>query len=357
MTLHSPQEVRMKTWTTLIALLLTGWLAQPAGAQTLINGAGATFPYPIYSKWFDEYTRVDPEVRFNYQSIGSGGGIKQVTARTVDFGATDGPMTDEQLRQAPGELLHIPTVLGADVVTYNLPGSPRLNFTPDVLADIFLGKITKWNDARLTAVNAGIALPDQSIVVVHRSDGSGTTYIWVDYLSKVSPEWQHKVGKGTSVNWPVGLGGKGNEGVAGQVKNTPGALGYVELAYAAKNRLPVGLVRNAAGKFVEPTIASTTAAAAGAAKGMPADFRVSLTNAPGEDAYPIASFTWLLVYKEQPDQAKGRALVKFLWWMSHDGQKFAADLLYAPLPAAVVKQIELRLKDINHQGKPLLAAR
>ena len=347
----------MKTWIAALALLVTGSLAPGAAAQTLINGAGATFPYPIYSKWFDAYTRVDPEVRFNYQSIGSGGGIKQISSRTVDFGATDGPMTDEQLKQAPGELLHIPTVLGADVVTYNLPGSPKLRFTPDVIADIFLGKITKWNDARLTAANPGVTLPDQPIVVVHRSDGSGTTYIWVDYLSKVSAEWQQKVGKGTSVNWPVGLGGKGNEGVAGQVKNTPGALGYVELAYAAKNALPVALVRNAAGKFIEPTIESTTAAATGAARSMPADFRVSLTNPPGDEAYPIASFTWLLLYREQPDQAKGRAIVNFLWWMSHEGQKFAADLLYAPLPPPVVKQIEARIKEINYQGKPLLAAR
>jgi len=347
----------MRTWLTALALLVTAGMAAPAAAQTLINGAGATFPYPIYSKWFDAYTKVDPEVRFNYQSIGSGGGIKQVTSRTVDFGATDGPMSDEQMKGAPAELIHIPTVLGAVVATYNLPGNPRLQFTSDVLADIFLGKITKWNDARLAAINPGVTLPNQPIAVVHRSDGSGTTYIWVDYLAKVSPEWQQKVGKGTSVNWPVGLGGKGNEGVAGQVKNTPGALGYVELAYAVKNKLPVGLVKNAAGKFIEPTIESTTAAAAGAAKGMPDDFRVSLTNAQGEAAYPIASFTWLLIYKEQPDQLKGRAIVNFLWWMSHDGQKYAADLLYAPLPAPVVKQIEAKIKQINYQGKPLLAAR
>jgi len=347
----------MRTWFTALTLLVTAATAAPASAQTLINGAGATFPYPIYSKWFDAYTKVDPEVRFNYQSIGSGGGIKQVTSRTVDFGATDGPMSDEQMKGAPAELVHIPTVLGAVVATYNLPGNPRLQFSSNVLADIFLGKITKWNDARLTALNPGVTLPNQPIAVVHRSDGSGTTYIWVDYLATVSPEWQQKVGKGTSVNWPVGLGGKGNEGVAGQVKNTPGALGYVELAYAVKNKLPVGLVKNAAGKFIEPTIESTTAAAAGAAKGMPDDFRVSLTDAPGEAAYPIASFTWLLVYKEQPDQLKGRAIVNFLWWMSHDGQKYAADLLYAPLPAPVVKQIEARIKQINYQGKPLLAAR
>jgi phosphate transport system substrate-binding protein len=340
-----------------LTVLLSGWLVQPAVAQTLINGAGATFPYPIYSKWFDEYTKVDPEARFNYQSIGSGGGIKQVTARTVDFGATDGPMTDAQLGQAPAPLLHIPTVLGAVVATYNLPGNPTLKFTPDVLADIFLGKITSWNDGRIAAVNQGVSLPAQPIVVVHRSDGSGTTYIWVDYLSKVSPDWLQKVGRGTSVNWPVGLGGKGNEGVSGQVKNTPGALGYVELAYAVKNKLPVASVKNAAGKFVAPTIATTTAAAAGAARSMPADFRVSLTNPPGDEAYPIASFTWLLVYREQPDEVKGRSIVKFLWWMSHEGQKYADDLLYAPLPAQVVKQIEAKVKEITYQGKPLLAAR
>jgi phosphate transport system substrate-binding protein len=348
----------MKTaWITALSLLAVSAFAQPAAAQTLINGAGATFPYPIYSKWFDEYTRVDPEVRFNYQSIGSGGGIKQVTSRTVDFGASDGPMTDEQLKAAPSELFHIPTVLGSVVATYNLPGSPKLKFTGDVLADIFLGKITKWNDAKITALNAGVSLPDESIVVVHRSDGSGTTYIWVDYLSKISPEWEKRVGRGTSVNWPVGLGGKGNEGVSGQVKNQPGALGYVELAYAVKNHLPVGAVKNAAGKFVEPSIATTTSAAAGAAKSMPDDFRVSLTNPPGDEAYPIASFTWLLVYKDQPNEVKGRALVKFLWWMSHEGQRYADDLLYAPLPTPVVKQIEAKIKQITYQGKPLLVAR
>jgi len=341
----------------ILNVLLAAIVMAAAAQQVLINAGGATFPYPIYSKWFDAYTKVDPEVRFNYQSIGSGGGIKQVSSRTVDFGASDGPMTDEQMKAAPSELLHIPTVLGAVAATYNLPGNPRVQFTPEVLAGIFLGKITQWNDPKLAADNPGVTLPKQPIAVVHRSDGSGTTYIWVDYLSKVSPEWQQKVGKGTSVNWPVGLGGKGNEGVAGQVKNTPGALGYVELAYAVKNKLPVGWVKNAAGKFIEPTIDSTTAAAAGAAKSMPDDFRVSLTNAPGEAAYPIASFTWLLVYKEQPDQLKGRAIVNFLWWMSHEGQKYAADLLYAPLPAPVVKQIEAKVKQINYQGKPLLAAR
>ena len=328
----------------------------PSAAQVLMNGAGATFPYPLYSKWFDEYTRVDQQVKFNYQSIGSGGGIRQISERTVDFGATDGPMTDEQLKKAPAELLHIPTVMGAVVATYNLPGNPKLRFTPDVLVDIFLGKITKWNDDRLASINPGVTLPSQPIVIVHRSDGSGTTYIWVDYLSKISPEWEQKVGRGTSVKWPVGLGGKGNEGVSGQVKNTPGALGYVELAYAISNKLPVGAIRNQAGKFVEPSIESTTAAAAAAAKTMPSDFRVSLTNAAGESAYPVASFTWLLVYKNQPDPVKGKSLVNFLWWASHDGQKYASDLLYAPLPPPVVKQIEAKIREITYQGRPLLAA-
>jgi phosphate transport system substrate-binding protein len=345
----------MKRWAILVGVLLAiGSSVTPAPAQMLMNGAGATFPYPIYSKWFEEYTRVDPGARFNYQSIGSGGGIRQITERTVDFGASDGPMTDDQLKKAPGELLHIPTVLGAVVATYNLPGSPKLRFSGDVLADIFLGKITKWSDARIKALNPSVALPDRPIVVVHRSDGSGTTYIWVDYLSKVSPEWAQKVGKGTSVNWPVGLGGKGNEGVAGQVKNAPGALGYVELAYAITNKLPAAAVKNQAGKFVEATIESTTAAAAAAT--MPEDFRVSLTNPPGDDAYPIASFTWLLLYKDQPNEAKGRALTRFLWWAIHDGQKFPPALLYAPLPAPVVKQIEAKIKQITFAGKPLVAA-
>jgi phosphate transport system substrate-binding protein len=338
------------------AVALVGLLAGSADAQMLMNGAGATFPYPIYSKWFDQYAKVDPNVRFNYQSIGSGGGIRQITSRTVDFGASDGPMTDDQLKKVPGELLHIPTVLGSVVATYNIPGNPRLRFTPDVLADIFLGKITKWNDSRITGGNPGVSLPDQAIVVVHRSDGSGTTYIWTDYLSKVSPEWKDKVGRGTSVNWPVGLGGKGNEGVSGQVKNTPGAMGYVELAYAIQNHLPVSSVRNAAGKFVEPSIKTTTAAAAGAAQDMPADFRVSITNPPGDDVYPIASFTWILVYKSQPDEAKGRALVNFLWWAMHDGQKYADDLLYAPLPSKVVAQIEAKLKTITYEGHPIITS-
>jgi phosphate transport system substrate-binding protein len=341
----------------MLGVLALGWMSAPAAAELLMNGAGATFPYPIYSKWFDEYAKIDRSVKFNYQSIGSGGGIRQIIERTVDFGASDSPMTDEQLKKAPGELFHIPTVLGAVVATYNLPGSPGLRFTGEVLADVFLGKITKWNDDRIKAINPDVSLPGDPIIIVHRSDGSGTTYIWVDYLSKVSKEWEQKVGRGTSVKWPVGLGGKGNEGVAGQIKNTPGTLGYVELAYAITNKLPVASVQNAAGKFIEPTIATTTAAAAGTASNMPADFRVSLTNARGEPAYPIASFTWLLVYKDQPDEAKGKALVKFLWWAIHEGQRYPSDLLYAPLPAPVVKQIEARIRQISYQGKPLLVAR
>jgi phosphate transport system substrate-binding protein len=342
-----------------MAVVAVGVLAAvaPVGAQMLVNGAGATFPYPIYSKWFEEYIKVEPGVRFNYQSIGSGGGIRQVTEGTVDFGASDGPMTDEQLKKVSGELFHIPTVLGAVVPTYNLPGNPKLKFTGEVLADIFLGKITKWNDDRLKALNPGETLPDRAIVVVHRSDGSGTTYIWVDYLCKLSKEWEQKVGRGTSVNWPVGLGGKGNEGVAGQVKAAPGALGYVELAYAITNKLPAGAVKNRAGKFVDASIDSTTAAAAGAASSMPADFRVSLTDPAGDSAYPIASFTWLLIRKEQKDEAKGKALVRFLWWAVHDGQKYPSALLYAPLPPAVVKQIEARIGQITFGGKPILAAR
>ena len=341
----------------LLAIALALLLAASADAQQLVNGAGATFPYPLYSKWFDEYAKIDGSVRFNYQSIGSGGGIRQITERTVDFGATDGPMTEDQLKKAPGALFHIPTVLGAVVATYNLAGNPTLRFTPEVLADVFLGKITKWNDPRIAADNAGVQLPNQPIVVVHRADGSGTTYVWVDYLSKVSKEWKQKVGRGTSVKWPVGLGGKGNEGVAGQVKNTPGALGYVELAYAKTNKLPAASIRNQFGKFVEPSIESTTAAAAGAAKSMPSDFRVSLTNPPGDAAYPVASFTWLLVYREQPDPVKGQALVKFLWWATHEGQRYPSDLLYAPLPSEVVTQVEGKLRQITYQGKPLLAPR
>jgi len=314
-------------------------LAAPAAPSDaiLINGAGATFPYPIYSKWFSDYNKLHPDIQINYQSIGSGGGIRQLQAGTVDFGASDAPMTDEQLSQATTKVLHFPTVLGAVVPTYNISGvSQELNFTPEVLADIFLGKITKWNDPALAKVNKGVSLPDEDVVVVHRSDGSGTSFVWTDYLSKVSSEWQTKVGKGTSVNWPVGLGGKGNEGVAGLVKQTPGTLGYVELIYAVQNKLAYGRVRNSAGAFVKAALAGVTAAAASVAKQMPQDFRVSITNPPGKAAYPISSFTYLLIPTKIDDPAKKKALTDFLHWMLSDGQKEAEPLSYARLPKEVV---------------------
>ena len=326
-----------------------------AGATSL-TGAGATFPYPLYSKWFDVYEK-QTGVRINYQSIGSGAGIRQIIERTVDFGASDAPMTDEQLAQAPGKILHIPTVLGAVVLTYNLPGvEARLNLTPDAVAGIFLGEITRWNDPRLSRDNVGVRLPDSPIVAVYRSDGSGTTHVFTDYLSVVSPAWKARVGKGTSVNWPVGLGAKGNEGVTGQVKQMPGAIGYVELAYVVQNRLPYAFIQNQAGRFVEPTLDSVTAAAAGAAQSMPDDLRVSIVNAPGAESYPIAAFTYLLVYQEQADPAKGRALVDFLWWALHEGQQYARELLYAPLPTAVVRKAEATVAMITAQGRPLRSA-
>ena len=325
--------------------------AAPAPApdsNLLINGAGATFPYPIYSKWFDQYHKLHPELQFNYQSIGSGGGIRQIIAGTVDFGATDGPMNDDQLKQAKNKILHFPTVLGADVPAYNLPGiNQELNFTPEALAGIFLGRITKWNDPAITGANQGVNLPDTDIIVVHRSDGSGTTYIWVDYLSKISEEWKTKVGKGTSVNWPVGLGGKGNEGVAGLVKQQPGAVGYVELIYAIQNNMPYGKVRNSAGVFVKAELASVTAAAAGAAKSMPDDFRVSITNAPGKTAYPVSSFTWLLVPEKIDDPAKKKAIVDFLHWMLKDGQGLVEALSYAKLPKEVVAKETKAISQVN----------
>ena len=329
---------------TFTALLLVG-VSTTASAQMMINGAGATFPYPIYSKWFDEYAKVDPSVRFNYQSIGSGGGQKQILAQTVDFGASDGPMSDENLAKAPGKLLHIPTVAGADVVAYNLPGNPALKFDADTIAGIFLGQIKKWNDLKITTLNPGVTLPDQDIVVVHRSDGSGTTYIWTDYLSKISPEWKSKVGTNTSVNWPTGIGGKGNEGVAGQIKQTPGALGYVELIYAEQNKMPYAEVKNAAGEFVKPSIKSTTAALATA--DIPDDFRFSITNALGKDAYPICGATWLLVYEQQKDATKGKKLVEFLKWAGKDGEKMAKDLDYAPLPENLQQRVLQRIDEIK----------
>ncbi len=304
----------------ILSVLLAGVLLFPlclAGADALlVNGAGATFPYPIYSKWFDEYHKKFPDIQINYQSIGSGGGIRQVLAGTVDFGATDGPMTDEQLGQAKTKILHFPTVLGAVVPTYNIPGvTGELNFTPEALAGIFLGKITKWNDPAIAGANRGVNLPAANIVVIHRSEGSGTTYIWTDYLSKVSEEWKTRVGKGASPNWPVGLGGKGNEGVTGLVKQTPNSIGYVELIYAVQNNLPYGRVRNSSGTFVKADLASVTAAAAGAANSMPDDFRVSITDPPGKNVYPVSSFTWLLIPSDIPDAKKREVLVGFLRWM------------------------------------------
>ena len=314
-----------------------------------LTGAGATFPYPIYSKWFADYaTRTG--VKINYQSIGSGGGVRQISEQTVDFGASDGPMSDDELSKAKGgALLHIPTVLGADVVTYNVPEvSQRLKLTGPVLADIFLGKITKWNDPKITALNAGAALPNQDILIVHRSDGSGTTYIFTDYLSAVSPDWAKAPGRGKDVQWPAGIGGKGNEGVSGQVKQTPYTIGYVELAYARQNKLPYALMQNPAGKYVDATIESVTAAAAGALTKLPpsTDYRISIVNAPGPDAYPISSFTWLLVYKNQADAVKGKKLVGFLKWMLHDGQTETASLDYAPLPTSLIKQLDARVATI-----------
>jgi phosphate transport system substrate-binding protein len=323
-----------KSLSALAAILLAG--ASIAAAQH-INGAGATFPAPIYQKWFGEYHNAHPAIAINYQSLGSGAGIQQLTAGTVDFGASDMPMTDDQISKLTVKAFHFPTVLGAVAPTYNLPGvSQALKFSPETLAGIFLGSITKWSDARLKKDNAGVQLPNADIVVVHRSDGSGTTFVWTDYLSKVSPEWKSKVGANTSVSWPVGLGGKGNEGVAGLVKQTPNSIGYVELIYAANNKMGYGSVKNLAGNFVTADAASVSEAAAGAAKSMPADFRVSITNAPGKGAYPISSFTWLLIPSKFSDAAKGKALKGFLQWMLADGQKEAAALYYAPLPKEVV---------------------
>ena len=324
------------------------------GGTVRLQGAGATFPNPLYQKWLSEYGKANANVRIDYQSIGSGGGIKQIKEQTVDFGATDAPMKDEDLKSAPGEILHVPTVLGAVVITYNLQGAGQpLRFSPQTVADIFLGKIKRWDDAALQADNPGVRLPADDITVVHRSDGSGTSAVFTDYLSKVSPEWKEKVGAGTSPSWPVGLGGKGNEGVTGQVKQTPNTVGYVELAYAVQNKLPVALVKNASGNFVEPSLEAVTAAAAESLPTTPEDLRVSITNAGGATAYPISSYTYILAYKEQKDAAKGKALVDFLWWGVHDGEAFAKDLQYAPLPAEIVKRAETKINSITSGGKPL----
>jgi phosphate transport system substrate-binding protein len=319
----------------------------PAFAQSTLNGAGATFPYPIYSKWFSEYHKAHSDVQVNYQSIGSGGGIRQVLAGTVDFGASDGPMTDEQLGQAKVKILHVPTVLGAVVPAYNIPGvSGEVKFTPEALAGIFLGKITTWNDKALAAANPGVNFPNQAIVVIHRSDGSGTSYIFTDYLSKVSADWKNGPGKGTSVKWPVGLGGKGNEGVAGMIRQMEGSIGYVELIYALQNKITYGSMKNPAGEFVKASLESVTTAAA-SVKSMPADFRVSITNAPGKGAYPISSFTWLLIPTRSQDPNKGKILTDLLNWCETDGQKLAADLSYAPLPDTVVAKVKEAIKQVH----------
>src|SRR6202167_3750141 len=318
-----------------------------AWGQTKLNGAGATFPYPMYSKWFSEYHNLHPDIEINYQSIGSGGGIRQVSEGTVEFGASDMPMNDEQLKAAKSKILNIPTVLGAVVPVYSVPGvSAELKFTPDVLSGIFLGRITKWNDKAIAGANPGVNFPDRDIVVIHRSDGSGTTFIFTDYLSKVSADWKSAVGSNTSVKWPVGLGQKGNEGVAGSIRQLQGAIGYIELIYALQNNIPYGSVRNAAGVFLKASLEGVTAAAASAPQ-MPADFRVSITNAPGKNAYPISSFTWLLIPQQSQDAAKGKILADFLNWMATDGQKMTGALSYAPLPEGVVQKEKEAIKTVK----------
>ncbi len=331
-----------------IALLLAGLaLALPVMGQTTLNGAGATFPYPMYSKWFSDYNKLHPDVQINYQSIGSGGGIRQVLNGTVDFGASDGPMSDEQLAQSKTKILHIPTVLGAVVPAYNVPGiSGEIKFTPEALAGIFLGKIQNWNDPAIAQANPGVKFPNQPIVVIYRSDGSGTTFIFTDYLSKVSKDWENTVGKGTSVKWPVGLGGKGNEGVAGQIRQLQGSIGYIELIYAVENKITFGSVKNASGNFMKASLEGVTEAAA-SVKTMPADFRVSITNAPGKNAYPISSFTWLLIPQQAKDPKKGKIIADFLNWMLTDGQKTTGQLSYAPLPANVVDKVKAAVKQIQ----------
>jgi phosphate transport system substrate-binding protein len=336
---------------TLLLLALAGFAVH--ADNTLINGAGATFPAPIYSKWFSDYNKAHPEIQINYQAIGSGGGIKQITEHTVDFGASDAPMSDEELAKAPG-LQHLPTVMGAVVIIYNLPGVNDLRLTPETLADIYLGKITKWNDPALAKDNPHAKLPDTSIAVAHRSDGSGTTYTFTDYLASASPAWKAGPGKGKSVSWPAGLGGKGNDGVTGLVKQTEGGIGYVELAYANQNKLSVAELKNSSGNWVKPTLESVSAAAA--QSNMPDDFRVSIVNQPGKDVWPISTFTYLLVYREASDTVKGEALLRFVWWAEHEGQKSAGSLDYAPLPKPVVEKVEATLKKMTVGGKAVLAS-
>lgn len=348
------KEFRTRGSAIAAAIWSLGAVSAAHAGPLMINGAGATFPYPLYSKWFYEYSNANPGLRFNYQSIGSGGGIRQITAGTVDFGATDAPMTEEGMKKLPGTILHIPTALGAVVPVYNLDGVPAgLKLTPDVLAGIYLGKITRWNDPRIAEWNKTVTLPNSDIVVVHRSDGSGTTDIFTNYLTTVNAEWRAKVGRAPAVKWPAGIGGKGNEGVAGVVKQTPGAIGYVELAYARQNKMKIGSLRNKEGRFVIPTLEAISAAAAGPAKSMPADFRVSLVDAPGKESWPISGLTWILVYKDQKDEARGKAMVQFLKWAIKDGQRMAAALDYAPLPRPLVEKIDKALKQISFKGRSL----
>jgi phosphate transport system substrate-binding protein len=339
----------------LLALACSGGGGTSSGGGVIkLQGAGATFPNPLYQKWVSEYGKLHPNVQIDYQSIGSGGGIKQIQEQTVDFGASDAPMKDEELKAAPGELLHVPTVLGAVVVTYNVASIAQpLHFSPEVVADIFLGKIKKWDDAKIKQDNPGVSLPAADITTVHRSEASGTTFVFTDYLAKVSPEWKEKVGADKSPKWPGGQGGKGNEGVTGQIKNQPNTIGYVELAYAVQNKLPAAFIKNASGKFIEPSIDAVTAAAASASGETPDDLRVSITNSAGENAYPISSYTYILAYKDQKNADKGKALVDFLWWGIHDGEQHAKDLLYAPLPAEIVKRAEAKINSITAGGKPL----
>ena len=356
----SKRSYQLVAWISILVLGLVALACNGGGGggsssgSVSLQGAGATFPNPLYQKWLSEYGKLHPNVKIDYQSIGSGGGVQQLKGQTVDFGASDSPMKDEDLKAAPGEIVHIPTVLGAVVITYNLTGITQpLRFSPDVVADIFLGKIKKWNDPKIAADNSGVALPTTDITVVHRSDGSGTSAVFTDYLSKVSPEWKEKVGTGTSPSWPVGLGGKGNEGVTGQVKSTPNTIGYVELAYAVQNKLPVAQIKNASGSYITPSIDTVKAAAAASAANMPDDLRISITNAAGAEAYPISSYTYILAYKNQKDAAKGKALVDFLWWGIHDGEGFAKDLQYAPLPADIVKRAEGKINSITANGAAL----
>src|SRR5215213_309255 len=354
----SKRSFQLVAWFSLAIFLLASIACNNNGgsgsSSVTLQGAGATFPAPLYQKWLSEYGSLHSNVKIDYQSIGSGGGIKQLKEQTVDFGASDAPMNDADLKSAPGEVVHIPTVLGAVVLTYNLQGvNQPLRFSPEVIADIFLGKIKKWNDSKIAADNAGVTLPANDLTVVHRSDGSGTSAVFTDYLSKVSAEWKDKVGTGTSPSWPVGLGGKGNEGVTGQIKNTPNTIGYIELAYAVQNKMPVAEIKNASGNFIEPAIDAVTAAASASAANTPDDLRVSITNAAGPQAYPISSYTYILVYKDQKDASKGKSLVDFLWWGIHDGESHAKELQYAPLPADIVKRAEAKISSVTAGGTPL----